>query len=94
MDHLIEALGNPLPDHALPARRNFTDALSCKPGNGKGRSVGELFAHTLNVRLMWLKSAAPELLAGFAQIERGVGERSRFARDEPERFIGRDITTA
>ena len=30
----------------------------------KGRSVGEQFAHVHNVRLMWLKSAAPELLAG------------------------------
>ena len=28
----------------------------------KGRSVGEQFAHIHNVRLMWLKSAAPELL--------------------------------
>jgi len=30
----------------------------------KGRSVGEQFAHMHDVRLMWLKSAAPELLAG------------------------------
>ena len=30
----------------------------------KGRSVGEQFAHVHNVRLMWLKSAAPELLQG------------------------------
>ena len=28
----------------------------------KGRNVGELFAHLHNVRLMWLKAAAPELL--------------------------------
>ena len=35
----------------------------------KGRSVGEQFAHLHNVRLMWLKSAAPELLAGLAKIE-------------------------
>lgn len=35
----------------------------------KGRSVGEQFAHVHNVRLMWLKSAAPELLKGLNKIE-------------------------
>jgi uncharacterized damage-inducible protein DinB len=30
----------------------------------KGRSVGEQFAHIHDVRLMWLKAAAPELLEG------------------------------
>ena len=35
----------------------------------KGRSVGEQFAHIHNVRLMWLKAAAPELLKGLAKIE-------------------------
>jgi uncharacterized damage-inducible protein DinB len=35
----------------------------------KGRSVGEQFAHVHNVRLMWLKAAAPDLLKGLAKIE-------------------------
>lgn len=35
----------------------------------KGRSVGEQFAHVHNVRLMWLKSAAPELLKGLVKVE-------------------------
>jgi uncharacterized damage-inducible protein DinB len=35
----------------------------------KGRSVGEQFAHIHNVRLMWLKSAAPDLLKGLTKIE-------------------------
>ena len=35
----------------------------------KGRTVGEQFAHIHNVRLMWLKSAAPELLTGLMKIE-------------------------
>ena len=35
----------------------------------KGRSVGEQFAHIHNVRLMWLKSAAPELLKSLQKIE-------------------------
>jgi len=36
----------------------------------KGRSVGEQFGHIHNVRLMWLKSAAPDLLAGLAKVEK------------------------
>jgi uncharacterized damage-inducible protein DinB len=36
----------------------------------KGRMTGEQFAHIHNVRLMWLKSAAPDLLAGLAKIEK------------------------
>ncbi len=36
----------------------------------KGRSVGEEFAHMHNVRLMWLKSAAPELMEGQEKIEK------------------------
>lgn len=36
----------------------------------KGRSVGEQFAHMHNVRLMWLKSAAPDLLSGLNKIEK------------------------
>jgi uncharacterized damage-inducible protein DinB len=38
----------------------------------KGRNVGEQFAHIHNVRLMWLKVAAPELLEGLAKIEKGT----------------------
>ena len=36
----------------------------------KGRTVGELFAHLHNVRLMWLKSAAPESLNGLDKVEK------------------------
>src|SRR6185295_9796468 len=36
----------------------------------KGRNVGEQFAHIHNVRLMWLKAAAPDLLAGLAKLEK------------------------
>jgi uncharacterized damage-inducible protein DinB len=35
----------------------------------KGRTVGEQFSHIHNVRLMWLKSAAPELLEGLDKLE-------------------------
>src|SRR5258708_36024188 len=36
----------------------------------KGRSVGQQFAHIHNVRLMWLKVAAPSLLEGLTKIEK------------------------
>lgn len=36
----------------------------------KGRTVGEQFAHIHNVRLMWVKVAAPELLATVQKIEK------------------------
>jgi len=37
--------------------------------SSKGRSVGEQLAHIHNVRLMWLKSAAPDLLKGLSKVE-------------------------
>jgi uncharacterized damage-inducible protein DinB len=36
----------------------------------KGRTVGKLFAHLHNVRLMWLKAAAPDLLKNLKKIEK------------------------
>jgi uncharacterized damage-inducible protein DinB len=36
----------------------------------KGRTVGEALAHLHNVRLMWLKAAAPDLLDGVEKIEK------------------------
>jgi uncharacterized damage-inducible protein DinB len=35
----------------------------------KGRSVGEQFAHIHNVRLMWLKASAPDLLKDLTKVE-------------------------
>jgi uncharacterized damage-inducible protein DinB len=37
----------------------------------KGRTVAEQVAHIHNVRLLWMGSAAPELLSGLAKIEKG-----------------------
>jgi uncharacterized damage-inducible protein DinB len=45
------------------------DALGDRSAS-KGRTVGEQFAHVHNVRLMWLKEAAPELLEGLAKVEK------------------------
>ena len=36
----------------------------------RGRNVAEQFAHLHNVRLMWLKPAAPELMEGLEKIEK------------------------
>ncbi len=36
----------------------------------KGRNVGEQFGHNNNVRLMWVKEAAPDLLPGLIKIEK------------------------
>ena len=41
----------------------------------KMRTAFQLFAHIHNVRLMWLKAAAPELLAGLAKIEGTIGDK-------------------
>jgi uncharacterized damage-inducible protein DinB len=48
-------------------------ALSVTAPSG-GRSVGESLAHVHNVRLMWLKAAAPELLAGLEKIEKAQAQ--------------------
>jgi uncharacterized damage-inducible protein DinB len=61
--YLLDAI----PDEALGA------ALAAK-----GRTVFDLFAHIHNVRLMWLKSAVPALLAGLQKIEaKGTGDRGQ-----------------
>jgi uncharacterized damage-inducible protein DinB len=39
----------------------------------KGRTVFQLFAHMHNVRLMWLKASAPELLEGQEGLEKLEG---------------------
>jgi uncharacterized damage-inducible protein DinB len=44
----------------------------------KGRSVGEHFAHIHDVRLLWLKSAAPDLLAGLEKFPKdAAGDKAR-----------------
>ena len=54
--YLVEALPSP--------------AFSAVAASG-GRTVGEALAHIHNVRLMWLKAAAPDLLTGLEKIEKG-----------------------
>jgi uncharacterized damage-inducible protein DinB len=47
------------------------DVLSAV-GLTKGRSVAEQFAHMHNVRLMWIKEGAPDLLDGLQKIEKSA----------------------
>jgi uncharacterized damage-inducible protein DinB len=54
------------------------DALGSSLGP-KHRTVYQLFAHLHNVRLMWLKSAAPDLLEGLAKVEGETGDRAALA---------------
>jgi uncharacterized damage-inducible protein DinB len=46
----------------------------------KGRTVGEQFAHIQNVRLMWLKSASPGLLAGLSKVEKEQADDKKLLR--------------
>ena len=46
----------------------------------KGRSVGEQFAHLHNVRLMWLKAAAPDLLDQLVKIEKEQADDKKLLR--------------
>jgi uncharacterized damage-inducible protein DinB len=46
----------------------------------KHRTVYQLFGHIHNVRLMWLKASAPELLAGLEKIEGTDGDKEDLAR--------------
>jgi uncharacterized damage-inducible protein DinB len=50
----------------------IADALPVSiAGTGKGRTVGDLFAHLHDVRLMWLASSRPDLLPGLSKIGSG-----------------------
>jgi uncharacterized damage-inducible protein DinB len=54
------------------------DALGATLGP-KHRTIYQLFAHLHNVRLMWLKSAAPDLLSGLAKLEGETGDKAALA---------------
>ncbi len=70
-----------------------TDASSLTSlSASKGRTVGEQFGHLHNVRLMWLKAAAPELLAGLAKIEKEHAQDKKVLRRSLENS-GKAIVT-
>jgi uncharacterized damage-inducible protein DinB len=67
-EQLIEtwAIHNRINLYFLDALADDSLTASLRP---KSRTVGDLFAHIHNVRLMWLKSADPKLLAGLEKLE-------------------------
>ncbi|HEV3257896.1 MAG TPA: DinB family protein [Gemmataceae bacterium] len=46
----------------------------------KHRTVYQLFGHIHNVRLMWLKSAAPELLGGLEKLDGTEGNKAKLGK--------------
>lgn len=57
------------------------DAALASVSASRGRSVGAQFAHLHNVRLMWLKAAAPELLSGLDKLgDEAAGDKPRLRR--------------
>jgi uncharacterized damage-inducible protein DinB len=77
-DQLIESwqIHDRINRYLLKAVSN--DALGSRNGP-KYRTVYQLFAHMHNVRLMWLRSAAPELLKGLDKIEGEAGDKAKLA---------------
>jgi uncharacterized damage-inducible protein DinB len=67
-DRINRYLLNAIPDEALGLTLG-----------GKGRTVYQQLAHLHNVRLMWLKSAAPALLEGLTKLEGETGDRAGLA---------------
>ena len=47
----------------------------------KGRSAGKQWAHLHNVRLMWLKAAAPELMEGLSKAEEADALTKKLLKD-------------
>ncbi len=61
----------------------------------KGKSVGIQFSHIHNVRLMWLKASAPELMEGLAKLEGELtAERLKEALTASSAAIERLLTGA
>lgn len=67
-DRINRYLLDAIPEEAL--------GLSITP---KFRSIRKLLAHVHNVRLMWLKSAAPDLLEGLEKLEGETEDRATLA---------------
>lgn len=55
--------------------------LADVPTGTKGRNAGKQFAHLHNVRLMWLKAAAPELLEGLVKLEDADAAKKKPIKD-------------
>lgn len=80
-DHLIETfrINNRINIYLLDAidEKHLTDLAA----GSKGRHVGKQLAHLHNVRLMWLKVAAPELLEGLDKVEDDASVKKKALKD-------------
>jgi uncharacterized damage-inducible protein DinB len=75
-DQLIEtwAIHNRINIYLLDAVTDDALGAALSP---KSRTVFDLFAHIHNVRLMWLKAAAPDLQSGLQKLEtKTVGKKA------------------
>jgi uncharacterized damage-inducible protein DinB len=73
------------------------DAAMGATASPKCRTVHDLFAHVHNVRLLWLKAAAPELLAGLEKLEmKTAGDKAklRAALEASGRAVGQLLSKA
>lgn len=68
-DPLLEALGVSSRVSLYLLEAIDRDALAIQAG-GRGRTVGAMFAHLHNARLMWLDSAAADLAEGQAKVDK------------------------
>lgn len=78
VDQLVETwdIHDRINRYLLDAVADESLGLSLKP---KHRTVFQLFAHMHNVRLMWLKASAPELMVGLAKVEGTSGDKATLA---------------
>ena len=63
----------------------------------KGRNVGEQFAHIHNVRLLWLRQAAPELADASAKVEKETAADKQLllrSLEESGRAVGALLASA
>jgi len=95
MDQLVETwqINNRIDLYLLDAipEEQLVDSLA-----SKGRDVGKQFAHIHNVRLMWLKAAAPDLNENQTKLEDNVTKdilRTRLTESglAIETLLGRSI---
>jgi uncharacterized damage-inducible protein DinB len=83
MEHLLQTweISHRMNEFLLTGIKEEHFADTCL---SKGRNVGTQFAHVHNVRLMWLKVAAPDLLAQTQKIETGTAITKKLLLDSFE----------
>jgi uncharacterized damage-inducible protein DinB len=80
LDQILDTwqIGNRINLYLLDALQ--PEWLADRASGSKGRTVGEAFAHLHNVRLMWLKASAPDLMEGIEKVEKEGAEDMEILR--------------